>query len=222
MTRAVIVKSPSLSELAGVGYAIKAPERPPEEAPIFLHPYPSPFHHPCQGSLSFFACFVRCGIRIMRRMLSRFGQLLEGLYERRSSAAQLGAVMEGKPVKNLITLAGQYYEHLPAVAFRMSSAHKAALYCPVDKLHRAVMLEAEPLCQITNGDWTPLREALDRQEQLVLLRLKSCATRHLLAEAGEPSQIIPELGKCPVFLGCESVLSILYHRIYVVVRYMLI
>ena len=94
----------------------------------------------------------------------------------------------------------QAHFHPAPVGRRRGAAHQAAPGQPVDQADGAVVAELEPFGEFTDRDIVAFREALDREQRLVLLRGQARGAGRLLAELLETAQGVPEGGQ-PLVVG---------------------
>ncbi len=108
-----------------------------------------------------------------------------------------------------------------------ASRDKSLAHRPVNQLDRAVMLQLQPLREIADRRAFPLREALQGEHQLVLLRFQSRRVSRLLAEMDEAPDLKAELRQRSVFVNGNLALAFRFHRMlitphdakYIVSRY---
>ena len=86
-------------------------------------------------------------------------------------------------------------DHLTAILFASNPGDIPQHFQPVHQFDRAVMFQLQTLRQLANGRLYAVRQALNRQEQLVLLRLHSSRPNLLFAEAEESANLIAELSQ---------------------------
>lgn len=82
--------------------------------------------------------------------------------------------------------------HLAPVLFRHASRRRSAFAQPVDQLDRAVVPDLQARSQLADGGSHLRRQSLDREQQLVLLRLQAVRARRFLAISQEPADLMTE------------------------------
>jgi hypothetical protein len=78
---------------------------------------------------------------------------------------------------------------------------QAGMLHPVHQLDRAVMLDEQPRCDFADSRVGILRQAVDGEQSLMLLRLDAVFLRGGLAEMQEASDLAPKLGKIAITVG---------------------
>jgi hypothetical protein len=81
-----------------------------------------------------------------------------------------------------------------------------------DELNSAVMLELQAICQLSNTGGLLRRQASNREEQLMLLRLQPGISRRLLTKTQELPELIAEFGERPVVALRQIQISIHYQN----------
>ena len=76
--------------------------------------------------------------------------------------------------------------------------HVAALRQTIHQLNRAVVFDLQPFRQLANGRKLARRQSLDRQEELMLLRLDSLRSRGIFAVTEKPPYLMAEFRQRPV------------------------
>jgi hypothetical protein len=125
---------------------------------------------------------------------------------RRLHPAQLVAVQCAQSRQNVVSSSGQHHPDRPAVAWIRHTLDESLALHPIKQLDHAVMAQLQSLSQLSYGRPLAARKALQRQQQLVLLRRQTMPTHGLLAEPQIPADTEAELGKrFEVFLreGCR-------------------
>jgi hypothetical protein len=110
---------------------------------------------------------------------------LECLNERGTGGLELCPMGQGKALEQALTASRDLNSDLPAVNRATASGDESRSDGSIDQLHDAVMAELEALRQDTYGRAQSIREALERQQQLMLLGLETGRARLALAEIQE-------------------------------------
>jgi hypothetical protein len=84
-------------------------------------------------------------------------------------------------------------EDLAVILFCRRAFHYAVFGQPVNKFHGAVMANQHPRGEFANGGLHAVGQALDGQQELVLLRLDPAGTRLVFAEAQKAADLKAEL-----------------------------
>ena len=100
----------------------------------------------------------------------------------------------------LLSSQGEVDEHAPLISLIAAALNETALYKAIYQLNRAVMLKLESLGQFPYRRLPSLRQTLQGQQQLVLLRLYASRTGRLLAKVQEAANLVAEFGQRLVFL----------------------
>jgi len=121
----------------------------------------------------------------------------------RSAGLQLSAMVNRKLAQHALTARGQRNEHLTAVLARALALHQPLFHQPVDELNRAVMLDLQPLGQLADRGAGPVREPLQSQHQLVVLRFDTGLAGRLLTEAQELAYAVAKRGQGAIIVRFE-------------------
>jgi hypothetical protein len=108
---------------------------------------------------------------------------------------QLDAVLERKAAENVFASRRQTYQHAAAVNRVGRTLDETMSRHPVDQLDRAMVPNLEPLSNLADRCSVVHGEPLDRQQQLMLLRLEAGRASHFIAEMQEATDQQPEAGK---------------------------
>lgn len=117
---------------------------------------------------------------------SRFMPLRRG--ETGADAAKLVPVQRTQPIHDLLAFVGHEYAHSARVVWMARPLDKALPLRPVDQLDHAVVAQLKPVGQLTHRRPLPARKALQRQQQLVLLRSQAVTPYGLLTE----TKVVPD------------------------------
>jgi hypothetical protein len=101
---------------------------------------------------------------------------------------QLFTVQRTQAGENSLTLGGQENADRPTIVWVNSAIHQALTLRPVDQFNDAVVAQLQLLGEFSHAGPISLREALEREQQLVLLWSQSLAAHRLLTEA----QVAPD------------------------------
>ena len=156
-----------------------------------------------------------------RHGLSTFGRPhgpFQGGDQCRALSAQLGLVAHGQFAKHLFALGSKPQQHLTPVIARPASPHQASGGKPVHQFDGAVVLDLQPLSQGSNSGAQSVRQSLEGQHQLVLLRFQPHFPRCLFAEVKKAANLIAQFGQGLVVGKSQSVLPCL---LYIVSRYIM-
>jgi len=107
--------------------------------------------------------------------LSTFGRphnSFQGGDQCRALGAQLGLVPHGQFAKYFFAFRGKPQQDLTTVIPRTASPHQASGGKAVYQFDRAVVLQLQALGQRSNCRMQPVRQSLEGQHQLVLLRFQ--------------------------------------------------
>ncbi len=126
---------------------------------------------------------------------------MEGGNQNGPAFTQLRAMVERELAQNLLALGRQRDEDLAAIVERMLTAHQSGGREPVDEFHRTVMFDLEPLGQFTNPWSKDRRKSLQRQHELMLLRLQAGVTRRPLAKMEKSADLIANLRQGLIICG---------------------
>jgi hypothetical protein len=113
----------------------------------------------------------------------------------RTVVAQLRQVACSELLQLGFSARGELHNHLPAVRWRARARNQPPLNQPVHQFNRTVMLDLQPFRQDANA-WVVV--ASNRQQQLMLVRLKTGCARCLLAEMEKPPDLVPGFRQSPV------------------------
>jgi hypothetical protein len=95
-------------------------------------------------------------------------------------------------------------QNLPPIPGRTRARDQSALRQPFHQLARAVMLELDPLGQNSDARLlSRLNNTLDREQQLMLLRLDPGGARRLFAKVEKPPDLVAELRQSSVIGFCN-------------------
>ena len=94
----------------------------------------------------------------------------------------------------------QPHDYLAAVLLAEFAGHVPMLFQAAHQLHSAVMLELQPFGQFADGCLGAIRQSLDRQQKLVLLRFHPQRTNLFFAEAKKAPDLMPELSQSAVLI----------------------
>ena len=89
----------------------------------------------------------------------------------------------------------QMNDDLAAILLGGRSRYMPQHLKPIDQFHSAVMFQLQPFRHFPDSRHDALRQALDGQKQLVLLRLYAGGPNLFFAEAQESPDLIAELGQ---------------------------
>lgn len=81
------------------------------------------------------------------------------------------------------------------ILFVATTLDEIAFNHTVDKFDGTIVLNFEPLRQVTNGDLLPRLRSFKRQQELMLLWLKTTPARGLFAEREKFTQLVAKLGQ---------------------------
>jgi hypothetical protein len=95
-----------------------------------------------------------------------------------------------KPSQDLLPVWSQVDEDASLIGFIPQAFDEISLYQPINQLNRTMMPKLEALGQLTNRGFPPGRQALEREQQLVLLGDKACLACRLLAKAQKAPDLI--------------------------------
>jgi hypothetical protein len=115
-------------------------------------------------------------------------------------------VGEREVAERLLAGVGEADEHLAAVVLAALGGDEAALLGAANQLVRRVVLQLEPLRQVTDGRQAVDGHPLHREQELVLLRLEAGLAGGPLAEVQEAADPIAQLGEDAV-LGRPQVVA---------------
>ena len=135
----------------------------------------------------------RSGARLFRRALAA-SELAEDRAEGgehvRSDALQLRLVTFGKLAQEFGAGGGEAQEHRAPID-RSTFAHdESPGFELIDERDGRVMFDTEPLGDRTDGRLLFERQALDGEQELMLLRLDAQAARRLFAEGEEAAELV--------------------------------
>jgi len=98
----------------------------------------------------------------------------------------------------------QMDEHLPPVRWRTGAGDQTALCQPVYQFACAVVLKLQPFGENPDARLlSRLDNTLDREQQLMLLRLDPGSSRRLFAEVEKPPDLVAKLGQSRVIRICN-------------------
>src|SRR4051812_41280616 len=95
--------------------------------------------------------------------------------------------------EDAVAFRGQLDEHRAPVVRAALPPHEPALLAAVDEAHRALMLDLQPLRDGAHRRFFVLRQPLQRQQQLMLLRLEARLARRRLTEADITAELVTKL-----------------------------
>lgn len=94
-------------------------------------------------------------------------------------------------------------EHFSFVFDAGAARDCARRFQPVHEFDRAVVLDEEPRSDLANGGLYAFREAMDRKQELVLLRLDAVVFRRGFAEMKKAPDLPAEFGKIAILIVGE-------------------
>jgi hypothetical protein len=103
--------------------------------------------------------------------------------------------MPRESFQHLLTAWAQGHDDFPTVGSRPAPFHEAAPLEAVDQLHGGVMPDLEPFRQHPDRGLGAALEALDLQQNEVLLRLDTRCPRRELTASKKPAQLVPQIGE---------------------------
>jgi len=96
--------------------------------------------------------------------------------------------------QHLFTLRSEFDEHAPLILIVATALDEVTLYHTINQLDRTVVLNLKSFGELADGSFSPLRQSLEREKQLMLLRLKTCFASNLLAEMQKAPDLIAKFG----------------------------
>src|SRR5262245_1693600 len=117
----------------------------------------------------------------------------ERTQEPRPDRPHLGPVRRGQPAEQRLAAGREADQHLPAVGGAAHPAHEPPLLHPIHQLHRAVVPHLQPLGERSHRRLDPIRDSLDREQQLMLLGLEARVARGLVAEPKEAPKLVAKI-----------------------------
>jgi hypothetical protein len=114
------------------------------------------------------------------------------MQEARRCGLQLGLVSDRELGKQPLAASREPEHYLSLVAFAGKAPNEAALDHPTHQLDRTVVSDHQALGNGADGRRT--REALQREKELMLLRLNACGTGGRFTEVEEAADQEPDLG----------------------------
>ena len=101
----------------------------------------------------------------------------------------------GQPFENAFAGRAEVHRHLATVAAPTPALHHAPPRQPVDELHDAVVLHLQALGERADRGGAAAVEALDLEQDEVLLRLDAGRPCRQLTEAEKPPQVVAKVGQ---------------------------
>lgn len=129
--------------------------------------------------------------------------LLQNQVDLTRNSPQLRPVSGRKFFENAFADARQLKINLPVILRIARPDDEVFLREPISEAHGAVVPDLEALGQFTHGNKIPTREALDREQCLMLLRGKTRFFGSVFAKAKKLPQRIAELGQHFIIRLCE-------------------
>jgi hypothetical protein len=120
--------------------------------------------------------------------------ILQNANEFRRSRLEFLPVNGRERAERRFALIRQGQEHLSPVHLIAGPGEQPPLLGPVHEGHGAVVLDLQSLGDIANRDLIAV-ESLDREQELMLLRLEPGTARRFLAEALEPAELVAEFSQ---------------------------
>src|SRR5579862_4673435 len=108
-------------------------------------------------------------------------------------------VRDRKPPQQRLAAAREPEQDFPAILAGLLAPDGAMLGEPVNQLDGAVMLDLQPLSELTNRRAGAFRQAFDRKQQLVLRRLEPILAGRVGAELQEAANLVAEFRQSAVF-----------------------
>jgi len=105
-------------------------------------------------------------------------------------------MIAGQSIQQPFPLARQSHNRSPPVVRILLPRHQPLALRPVQKLHRAVVLQSQPLGYIGYGRRRRCRSSRHLQHQLILLRLQTGILRGLLTELQKLPQCMAKISQC--------------------------
>jgi len=136
----------------------------------------------------------------------------------RAGAFQFRPVRQCQPVQNSPAGRSQPEQNFTLVFESRNSRDRACGFKTIHQFNGAVVLDKQPGGDLPDGGLYAVGKALNREQQLMLLRLNTMLLCGCFAEVQELPDLPPELGQIAI-LGRRKV-AVAYH-IYIVTRYKL-
>jgi hypothetical protein len=99
-------------------------------------------------------------------------------------------MQERKPAQDLLALWREVDDDASLISFIPRTGDETSIHQSINQLNRTMMLKLEALGQLTDRGFPPGRQALEREQQLVLLGDKACLACRLLAKAQKAPDLI--------------------------------
>ena len=106
-----------------------------------------------------------------------------------------------EPAKDGVSTPGDLDEHTPAVTRIGFATHEPLVGKPVDETHGAVMADVQTLGQCADRRRCVWRQPLQREQQLVLLRIEPARAGRFLTEGEKPADLVAEFGERAIVSG---------------------
>ena len=121
--------------------------------------------------------------------------LLERRGKARGALGEFARVVAGEAGQKLATFAGDAEDGAATVFLIDGAFEKAFALAAVDELYGAVVLEAEALSGVGDGDGGGCGRAGDLEQELMLLWMEAGGKGGVLTEVGEGAKVVAELGE---------------------------
>src|SRR5215469_9640565 len=146
------------------------------------------------SSLLFLSAFIGYISNNFIRFILSVNQSIKCLDQGRPGHLEFGMMKQRELPQHLFTLRSEPDEHAPLILIVATALDKATLYHTINQLDRTVMLNLEPFGQLADGSFSPRGQSLEREKQLMLLRLKASLASTLLAEMQKAPNLIAKFG----------------------------
>lgn len=136
---------------------------------------------------------------------------LQRLHQGRAGRTQFRAMEQGEPAQHIFSMSSQRHQHTPLILLIAVALNQVTLYHAVHQLNHTMMLDLEALRQVADCYFSLFLPPFQRQQELVLLRLKANRARGLFAKSEEVSQLIAKLGQGLVFTYAKITSLVQFH-----------
>lgn len=100
-------------------------------------------------------------------------------------------------MKQSLTAGRKFHKHLATIRTPVPAPQSTLVHKTIYKFHRTVMAKAELLRERSNSGMSTPRQALDRQEKLMLLGFDALGMSRFLTKVMELTDTVSELSKPP-------------------------